>query len=174
MNKNNAILMGVGAILALVISLPLEWMTIHNAPMQFNGGPQGLGNMIAPSLTTMTVKVTGINGHITFLVKLPIWLIVVVGMIGVLLAVLNCLRVASIPRIAVLIPLSLSTLYVVITLVITIGIEEATVGIGIFIALIGLGLGYAQALTYRINATENTVSREPIQGFEQDKPVKRD
>ncbi len=156
MNKNNSIIMGIGAMLALVISLPLEWMTIHNARMQFSGGVQGFGEMMSSSLGTMTLKVTGINGHITFLAKLPIWLIVVVGLIGVLLALLNCLRATSLPRLVPLIPLSLSAVYVVVALLITIGSSEATVGVGIFVALIGLALGYTHALTYRITPQEST------------------
>ncbi len=156
MNKNNAIILGVGAMLALVISLPLEWMTIHNARMQFSGGFQGFGGMMSSSFGPMTVKVTGINGHITFLATLPIWLIVVVGLIGILLAFLNCLRVTSLPKFTALVPLSLSTLYVVVAFLITIGSSEATVGAGIFVALVGLGLGYAYTLTYRISPKENT------------------
>ena len=150
MNKSNSIILGIGAMLALAISLPLEWMTIHNAKMQFSGAFQGVGDMMSSSLGTMTLKVTGINGHITFLAKLPIWLIVVVGLVGVLLAFLNCLRVATLPRIVPLVPLSLSAIYVVIALLVTIGSSEATVGVGVFVALLGLILGYVHALTRRI------------------------
>jgi hypothetical protein len=150
MNKNNSIIMGIGALLALVLSLPLEWMTIHNAKMQFSGGLQGFGEMMSSSFGTMTLEVTGINGHITFLIKLPIWLIVVIGLIGVILALLNCLRATSLPKLVPLVPLSLSALYVVVALFITIGSSEATLGVGIFVALVGLVLGYIHALTYRI------------------------
>ena len=37
MAKNNSIILGIGAMVSLLISLPLEWMTIHNARMQFGG-----------------------------------------------------------------------------------------------------------------------------------------
>ena len=154
MNKNNSIITGLGSLLALVLSLPLEWMTIHNAEMQFTGGFQGFGEMMSSSFGRMTLTVTGINGHITFLVKLPIWLIIVIGLIGVLLALLNCLRAASLPKLVPLIPLSLSTLYVVVALVITIGSSQATVGVGIFVALLGLLLGYIHALTYRFTSED--------------------
>jgi hypothetical protein len=156
MNKSNSIILGIGAMLALAISLPLEWMTIHNAKMQFSGAFQGVGDMMSSSLGTMTLKVTGINGHITFLAKLPIWLIVGVGLVGVLLAFLNCLRATSLPKLVPLVPLSLSALYVFIALVITIGSSEATIGVGIFVALLGLVLGYIHALTYRITPEEST------------------
>ncbi|MHC4745212.1 MAG: hypothetical protein ACYS8Z_25125 [Planctomycetota bacterium] len=156
MNKNNSIIMGIGAMLTLIISLPLEWMTIHNARMQFSGGFQRFGERMSSSLGGMSVKVTGINGHITFLAKLPVWLIVVVGLIGTILAFLNCLRVASLPKFVPLIPLSISALYVVVALLITIGSSEATVGVGVFVALTGLVLGYIHALTYRVAAEENT------------------
>jgi len=149
MNKNNSIITGIGALLALVLSLPLEWMTIHNARMQFNDGFQGSGITMPSLFGSMSLNLTGFNGHITFLVKLPIWLIVVVGLIGVLLAILNCLRVASFPKLVPLVPLSLSALYVVMAFFICIGSSDATMGIGIFVALIGLVLGYVHALSYR-------------------------
>ena len=156
MNKNNSIILGISAMVALVISLPLEWMTIHNAKMGFSGGFQGFGDMMSSPFGAMTLKVTGINGHITFLAKLPIWLIVGVGLVGVLLAFLNCLRATSLPKLVPLVPLSLSALYVFIALVITIGSSEATIGVGIFVALLGLVLGYIHALTYRITPEEST------------------
>ena len=62
MNRNSSIIVGVVALLVLVLSLPLEWMTIHNAKVQF----PGLNEMRSSSLGTMTVKVTVINGFIKF------------------------------------------------------------------------------------------------------------
>ncbi len=158
MTKNNSNALGIAAMVVLILSLPLEWMTLHNARMQFNGGLQGLGNMMPSSMGTMTIKLTGINGHITFLAKLPIWLIVVVGLTGVLLAFLNSLRVISIPKLAALVPLSLSALYVIVALLITIGSSEATAGVGIFAALLGISLGYAFALTCQIGPEEDATS----------------
>jgi amino acid transporter len=152
--NSNAIVIGVGALLALVISLPLEWMTIHNAQIQFDDGFEELEEMMSPSFGQMTVKVTGINGRITFLVELPIWLIVVVGLIGVILALLNSLGVASLPKLASLIPISLSSLYVIVALILTIASSEASLGVGIFVALVGLGLGYTLVFTGRVGPKE--------------------
>jgi hypothetical protein len=146
MNKNNAVLLGISAILALAVSLPLVWMTIHEAHIELSGGMPGFRGMPRPSVPAMNFEVTGINGHITFLAKVPIWLIVVVGMAGVLLALLNGLGAASLSRVVPLIPLSAAAVYILIALVIAVGSEKASVGAGVFVALIGLGLGYVHAL----------------------------
>lgn len=146
MNKNNAILLGISAILALAVSVPLVWMTVHEGHIELSGGPPGFNRMPAPSVPAINFEVTGINGHITFLTKVPIWLIVAVGIAGVLLALLNCLGAASLSRVVPLIPLSASAVYILIALVVAVGSEKASVGAGTFVALIGLGLGYAHAL----------------------------
>jgi len=155
-NKNNSIVLGIASMLALAVSLPLEWMTIRNAKMQFSGGFQGFGDMMSSSLGSMTLKITGMNGHITFLFKVPIWLIVVVGLAGVLLAFLNGLQATSFPRLVPLVPLSLSALYVGIAFIVAVGSSEATVGIGMFVACLGLALGYIHALTCQVSPAEST------------------
>ncbi len=152
MNKNNSIMMGIGGMLALVISLPLEWMTIKIAKMnipQFGGGFEGLGNMMSSTFGNMSTSVTGFNGHVTLLAKLPIWLIVVVGLMGVLLAVLNSLRITMLPKYVPLIPMAISAIYVLATLLIAAGSSEATVGIGGFVAIIGLAMGCVLGLDYQ-------------------------
>jgi len=151
MNKNNAIITGLGAMLALVISLPLEWMTIHNAKVQFSGGFERMSSLFGP----ITVRATGFNCQIPFLAKLPIWLVVVVGLIGVLLAFLNRVGATSLPKFVPLIPLSLSAVCVVVVFLVTVVSSESTVGIGFFVALIGFVLGYVHALGHQIAPQES-------------------
>ena len=116
-NDSNKIVLGVLSIFALLLSIPLEWMTIHGAKLQFQGEMGNfMGNMFSQGFGGITLTLTGLNGNITFLVKLPIWLIVVIGLIGVVLSLLNSLRITSLPRGVLLIPLFLSAIYMIIGL----------------------------------------------------------
>lgn len=149
MGNNNALIMGIASLLALALSLPLEWMTIHNAHMQLSGGMQGFGQHMGSSMGTMTLQVTGINGSITFLAKVPIWLIVGLGMVGSGLALLNALGAASLPKLVPLIPLVLAAFYTGIAIAVAIASAEASLGIGAFIALLGLVLGTVLTFSHR-------------------------
>ena len=151
MNENNSVVLGIGAMLALLVSLPLEWMMIHNGTMQFTGGFQGFGGGMPGSLGGMSLAITGFNGHITLLVKLPIWLIVIAGLTGALLAILNDRGVTTLPKFVPLLFLCLSSVYVVAAMLVAIGSSSASVGIGPFVALIGLAMGLVLALTSRSN-----------------------
>lgn len=67
--KNTALVFGIVAGLA---SLPVTWMTLHNAQME-----GGLGEMFNSAFGGgITLNVTALNGHVTFLVETPIWLVV--------------------------------------------------------------------------------------------------
>ena len=147
MKRNNSIILGIGAMLALCISLPLEWMIYHYDRLLANYGSQVFKGAI-PSPENMTLKITGISGYFVVPFKAPMWLIIAVGLVGVLLALLNCLRITKIPKIIHLIPLSLSALFIVLGCKIILIAPEATVGAGILIALLGLVLGYIHAFTY--------------------------
>ena len=145
MNKNNLIILGAAALLALLISLPMEWMTITHARINMSGAPPGFAGMMNQALAGASLTVSGLNGHVTVGIKMPIWLIVVVGCIGVVLALLHVLGVARMPLWAPLVPLALSTVYVLIAIWVSVASAEATLGIGGIVALIGLGMGYAVA-----------------------------
>ena len=139
MNKNNAVLTGNGAILLLLISLPLTWMTIRNAGMQLPS------NMSFPSFPGITFKVTGLNGTITFLAQVPIWLIVMVGVIGVALALMNHLGLASVARAVPLLLVFFSAIYIVIAIVVALGSGNASPGIGAFVATLGIVFAFIHA-----------------------------
>ncbi len=155
MNKNNALILIIGAMLVLVISLPLEWMSIQNASANFSGPFQELGNRMTQTLGKVSMSVTGLNGHVTFLFKMPIWLIVVIGLIGALLSMLNTLKVTSMPQPVPLILLGFSILYMIIALLIAIGSGNASVGIGVFVGLLGNGLAIIHVLAGQSPEQEN-------------------
>lgn len=129
MTRANTFIIGSVAILALIISIPLEWMTLHNAKMNF------------PGLFSQSLVLTGFNGHITILAPVPFWALVLLGLVGAVVALLNGLSISSLPRIVVLVPLLLSLLHVGAALMIPhFSDGEATLGIGGFVAFIGLAL----------------------------------
>ncbi len=146
MNKNNSMVLGVGAAIALLVSLPLEWMTIHNAAMLFNGGFPDVAGLQGSPMGGMSVAVNGFNGSITLLLKLPIWLIVLFGVTGVLLAILNSQRVTSLPKAVPMLCLALSSAYVLLAFGTIILNSSASTAVGILVAMGGLvmGLKYAQ------------------------------
>lgn len=158
MNKHNSIILGIGALLALLVSLPLEWMTIYNVKMQFNGGMQGFDQMMPSPFGPMTASVTGLNGHVTFLLKMPIWLIVIFGLLGIGLALLKNFGYGNFKNYIPLIPLSLSTVYVLLALLVTVTSSDANPQIGLFLALVGLVMGYIYTLKRPVaSLVENSV-----------------
>lgn len=159
--KNYSILFAVMAIIALLGSLPLTWITIQNATIEVSLEVDGelddetreeyetlikdLKEKYNSPSETMTAHVSGLKGKITIGIVLPIWLIVGIGLFGVLLAVLNNFRVFSYSRIWSIIPLTFSSLCVVIIILITIGNPEATIRIGVFVTIMGLVFGFMYA-----------------------------
>ena len=143
MKPKNIIFLGIFAILALVVSLPMEWITLHKASFVPDRTFGNFSNMLP---NTIAMSITGLNGHITWLVKMPIWFIVVIGIAGVVISVLIGIRAILLPTWALLIPIVFSGIYMFIGL--SVGLkEQASIGIGLIVALIGIGLAFVHALT---------------------------
>ena len=131
------------AIVAGLLSLPTVWMTLSNTSIQFtpNVGGQILtrntdfSNVIIPNVMNTRFEVTGLNGHIRFLVKVPIWLVVVLGMVSCLFLILNNLPMLSFPRGLLWCICVVSFVYT--TLPVLIGLTSGRVapGIGWFLGL---------------------------------------
>ncbi|GIX01047.1 MAG: hypothetical protein KatS3mg111_4379 [Pirellulaceae bacterium] len=128
--KNTALVCGI---VAAVLSLPLTWMTIQNAQIQ-----GGFGNMFN-SLGGMTINVTGLNGHLTFLIKTPIWFIVCVAISANVLQLMASSQSFAIPKVAQWATAIVATLWVGLAVLIAIGSGKATLGIGAL-------LGFASAV----------------------------
>ena len=124
--KNTAL---AAAIVAALLSLPLTWMTIQNAQIQ--GGFDNMFN----SFGGMTINVTGLNGHLTFLFKTPIWLVVCVAILANVLQLMAGSKSFAIPGFAQLGTAIIATLWVGLAIIIAISSSDATLGIG---ALLGL------------------------------------
>lgn len=104
-------------------------MTIQDAQIQGD-----LGAMFN-SLGGMTLNVTGLNGHLTFLVKTPIWFIVCVAIAANILQLMSGSPSFAIPKIAQWATAIVATLWIALAVLLAIGSGKATLGIG---ALLGL------------------------------------
>ncbi|WP_417395955.1 hypothetical protein [Gimesia chilikensis] len=123
--KNTAL---AAAILAGLLSLPLTWMTIQNAQIQ-----GGFGNMFN-SLGGISLNVTGLNGHVRFLFKTPIWLIVCMAMLANVLQLMAGSKSFTIPRLIQWATAMIATAWIGLTVILAISSDQATLGIG---ALVG-------------------------------------
>jgi hypothetical protein len=85
------------AIVSGIISLPLPWMSIHNAMFQT---PLG-GSLTFPLPLLTQVDVTGLNGKVTFLITSPIWLVVCIAMAASALQFMRQSRMFEIPNFVV-------------------------------------------------------------------------
>lgn len=135
-SKNNRIVALVAAFILMLCALPTEWMVISNASVTSGGFPGGF-----PNFAGMSLSVTGLNGHISLGVKMPIWLIVVIGIVGLILAFLNTARITELPNGALIIPLGISLLFVMFGIGVGVFSNDASLSIGGFLALSGLAIG---------------------------------
>ncbi|CAM2063865.1 hypothetical protein SCOR_00780 [Sulfidibacter corallicola] len=133
--KNNILALGACAILALIITLPLEWAIL---PGQ---------------------KVTGLSGSISFelftlSLKVPFWLAVVAGVVGVSLDLLNFMKVTRLSSPYSIILLLFAALCILAAIIVTLFAGNAKFAIGLFIAIFGVCLGFKFAFDCRTTATE--------------------
>ena len=118
----------VTAILAGLMSLPLTWMTIHNARVQseggvnirlgfisahdhnaelkFGGGMNDRGGMNAhiemfgAPYSAMSFDVTGLNGHVTMFFNAPLWFVICVAIGANVLQLMQHSRLFTVPTFA--------------------------------------------------------------------------
>lgn len=169
-NNNRAILAAVAAAM-LLCSLPLTWMTIQNAQIEFSGTPFGSGGPFGnggptlqmPGFPGMQLAVTGTNGSMTLGAKLPIWLLVVAAVGAILVAMLNELNVASVPAAVLLVVLGVVGLFFGAGLLAVFS-GEASLGIGYLLAVAGLVIGTTLVITQIGQATQTPVEGPGIEG----------
>jgi|GEM_PF-5641022 len=143
--KTHTAVLGMIALMCLIISLPMEWMTLHGPELQFG-------------VLQMTVEVSGLNGYIGYLFTLPIWMIVGFGLLGIGLGFINVNPRSSIPRVALFIPLLFSTIYIVTAFIISAFSSQVTLKVGLVLATIGVLLGLIYLLTYSTSGQESASS----------------
>jgi len=109
------------AIVAGAVSLPLTWMTIRGAQVE-----GGLGEMFGG----MTFHVTGLNGYVTFLIKVPIWAIVGLAALASSLQLMNSSAMFAVPRAAEWFVALLALAWIVIALGVALISGQAALKIG--------------------------------------------
>lgn len=118
--KNTAALF---AILAGLISIPLTWMTIS--------GPQILTGLGDPfHFPIGQLKVTGINGTITFLFKSPIWFIVGIAISANVLQLMQNSKQFAIPWFVGWVTAIFGVIWIGIGICVALFSDKATLGIG--------------------------------------------
>ncbi len=127
--KNTAL---VAAIVAALLSLPLAWMTIQDAQIQGD-----FGNMLNMFnlLGGMTINVTGLNGSVTLLFKVPIWFIVCIAIGANALQLMAGSKSFAIPKLAQWVTAIVATAWIGLAVFVALSSGKVTLGIG---ALLGL------------------------------------
>ncbi len=129
--KQKNTLLAAGIVSGLV-SLPMTWMTIRNAEMQI---PAGLGNLFDSAFQGMAFDVTGLNGHVTLLVKTPLWFVIAIAIGANVIQIMRSSNAFAIPRIALWIVAVLAAVWVTIPISFALSSGKATVGVGWFLGL---------------------------------------
>ncbi|QDU55550.1 hypothetical protein [Aeoliella mucimassa] len=157
--NNNQIVLCVIAGVLLVFSLPLTWMTIQNPTVSFNGSPFGDTAMNFPmsNMLPVSMKVTGLNGHITLGVQLPIWLLVTAAISAIGLVGLNIASVTNIPSVTPVLILGVVTLYLATGIFAALG-GNASLGIGYIMAIVGTAGGMFLSLSQMLSAKQTTAA----------------
>lgn len=131
------------AIVAGILSLPTTWLTIRNINIQITpdfGGriltpDSDFTGMISSNITNTSFDVTGLNGHVTLLVKFPIWLIVCLAISACLFLIADRSHAIVFPRVLLWVVAIASLVLTVLPLVIALGSGRATPGIGWLLGL---------------------------------------
>ena len=137
MDRGTPALLTLVAFALLATSVPMEWFTLHDAQLSWSSPAFDLGGAsLAPSHATLVA--TGLNGSLTLLVGLPIWVVVVVGALGVLVVAADRLGVARVPRLVPALVIAVAAVHVVAAMLVGALGEGATLGAGSFVAAAGL------------------------------------
>lgn len=130
MNAETRRLLLSGAILLSLLSLPMTWMTIHDPEVT-----GGFGGMLP--LAGLSLDVTGLNGHVNFLVQTPLWFVVCVIAGASVMEWMHYGGVAKIPRPVVLMVGGAGLVWVGIAILTALGSGKASLGLGSILALAG-------------------------------------
>jgi hypothetical protein len=128
--KNTILAAGIVSGLA---SLPLTWMTIHNASMNVEGG---LGELFNSAFQGMTFDVTALNGHVTLLIKTPLWFVVAVAIAANVIQLMRHSNAFAIPKIALWIAAVMAAAWIAIPVLVALSSGKVTLGIGFLLGLL--------------------------------------
>jgi hypothetical protein len=118
------------AIVVGLLSLPMTWMTIRGAQIQ-----GGFGEMFNSVFGNMTFDVTGLSGHVTFLVETPIWFIILVTIAASVVQLMRGSKTFAIPSVVEWGLACVAVAWVGLALVLALFSDQVSLGMG---ALLGL------------------------------------
>tara|TARA_R110002095_G_scaffold95668_2_gene83565 strand:- start:535 stop:993 length:459 start_codon:yes stop_codon:yes gene_type:complete len=121
------------AILAGLISIPLTWMTIQGAPL-----PSVTGFPVP--IAVNQVKVTGINGSVTFLFQTPIWILVGIAIFSNVLQLMQTSRQFAVPPFAEWVTALFGFIWIKLGICVALLSDMITLGIGSLLGLFCAGV----------------------------------
>jgi hypothetical protein len=132
-NRTTGLVVGL---LFLLVSLPTPWIFMSNATFEtFDHGPFSF-------LGGFPITITGLKGFLTIAgFRLPIWAVVLLGVLSLVFLVLNQRQITSLPGICCLLPGAVSTIYILTAVAVGVFSPDAHLNAGPVLALVGLGLG---------------------------------
>jgi hypothetical protein len=134
MNSNNNIVLAISSITLLLISIPLTWFVVSFEEYY------GIKSFVR------TIKVAGIGGEI---LQIPIWLLSVVSSAGVVLALMNFMRVTQLPRFIYIVLILLPLLLVLKFMIEGFSAEQNPVRLGAYVFVVGSLLGLMHTFIYK-------------------------
>ncbi len=117
----------ISAIIAGVVSLPMTWLTVQNARMSF---PGGFGGMLPSGFASMSINVTGISGFVTFIIKSPLWFIVLIAIAANVLQLLRNSKSVEIPKLAEWITAIVAVVWTTVPILIALTSGQVTPAVG--------------------------------------------
>jgi hypothetical protein len=117
------------SIFAGLLSLPLTWMTIVSG-VNFNP-------VLSPPFSAMTLDITGLNGHVTFLFQAPLWFIACIAILANVLQFLHHTKTFAVNRTAEWLTAVIAAAWIGLALIVGLA-DGATPGIGALMALISV------------------------------------
>ncbi|MGF1655638.1 MAG: hypothetical protein ACFCU3_01525 [Verrucomicrobiales bacterium] len=132
---NNMVVLTIIGIILLLCSLPTIWFEVRDGV-----NLEVLGLRVSTG-ALLSVEITGLRGTLDVGTKIPLWLIVAIGGVGLGLLFLRQSRIADLPLLAPMVPWALSVALTAYALITALGMEGTTLGIGIFLAGAGLAVG---------------------------------
>ena len=149
MKNNNGITLVIVGLLLLLVSIPATWMTIRNPTYSFNGAPLNAATL-PPEVQHLfrnsgptELVVTGMNSHVTVGIfeKVPTPIVIGIGIIALIIYTISSTRLVPWPKASYMIPLFVSGVFVLCSMIAGISSDQASMGIGSFAAAIGLICG---------------------------------
>ena len=160
------------ASVAGLISLPLTWMNIRGATIQ-----GGFGDMFNSAFVPITIDVTGLNGHVTFLFETPLWLIIGVAIAASLLQLMRNSKMFAIPRFAEWLTAIVAVAWISLAVIVALFSGTASLGIGCLFGLASAVIPViclavpARGSGYRISRTRMIRSRRMKRGVTKQLPA---